>query len=102
MSYHPSMSWKVVRRHKVDKQILMLPEKVRNIVRLLLRELSLNGPTLCGWPNYGKLKGTRSAYDLRHCHLQKGRPTYVACWVVRKHTNEIEVYYVGTHEKAPY
>ena len=63
MSYHPSMSWKVVRRHKVDKQILMLPEKVRNIVRLLLRELSLNGPTLCGWPNYGKLKGTRSAYD---------------------------------------
>ena len=44
-------------------------------------------------------KGT----DKRHCHLQKGRPTYVCCWeVINKKRKIIEVYYVGTHEKAPY
>jgi hypothetical protein len=41
--------------------------------------------------------------DKRHCHLIKGRPTYVACWEVKDPKNKIlEVYYVGTHEKAPY
>jgi hypothetical protein len=38
-----------------------------------------------------------------HCHLRKGRPTYVACWrIIDKKTKQIEVYYVGSHEGAPY
>jgi len=28
--------------------------------------------------------------------------TYVACWRVYKREKLIEVYYAGTHEKAPY
>jgi hypothetical protein len=27
---------------------------------------------------------------------------YVACWTCRKNEIEIEVYYVGSREKAPY
>ncbi len=38
-----------------------------------------------------------------HCHLKKGHPTYVVCWrVTSKQLKTVEVYYVGTHEKAPY
>lgn len=50
------------------------------------------------WSNYGPLKK-----DEFHCHLRKGKPTYVACWrVLDKQVKIMEVYYVGTHEDAPY
>ncbi len=62
----------------------------------LLRELKTR-PETPNWPNYGKL--SKMHY---HCHLKKGRPTYVACWTADKKSKTIEVYYVGTHEKAPY
>lgn len=69
--------------------------------RLLFEELTHRGPALHEWPSYGKLKGRKD--DERHCHLQKGKPTYVCCWRVKdKKLKIIEVYYVGTHEKAPY
>ena len=56
------------------------------------------GPVAGNWPNYGKLDDNR-----HHCHLKKGRPTYVAVWwEVRQEKQTIEVAYVGTHEKAPY
>lgn len=62
----------------------------------------IKGPFLPDWPNYSKLHGKKGK-DRRHCHLQKGRPTYVCCWeVINKERKIIEVYYVGTHEKAPY
>lgn len=69
-----------------------------DVVDLLVLQLELKGPELTDWPNYGKLSG-----DNYHCHLKKGRPTYVACWkVAHKKLRQIEVYYVGTHEGAPY
>jgi hypothetical protein len=50
--------------------------------------------------NLGKLKG--KSKTLWHCHLVKGNPTYACCWeLVEKKEKIIEVYYVGTHEKAP-
>ncbi len=67
-----------------------------------MRDLEASGPSTSGiWKNYGKLKGSnRGQY---HCHLVKGRPTYVCCWeVIDKQVKILEVYYVGTHEKAPY
>jgi hypothetical protein len=72
-------------------------------LRLLVNDLQKHGPAPGrGCPNYGKLKGTRKQ-DLRHCHLIKGKPTYVCCWkVINKQAQIIEGYYVGTHEKAPY
>jgi hypothetical protein len=54
------------------------------------------------WSNYGKLGRTKKNEDKRHCHLIKGNPTYVSCWEVDKQRHLIEVYYVGTHEGAPY
>jgi len=39
----------------------------------------------------------------RHCHLKKGKPTYVALWEEdRGEVRLVEVTYVGTHEDAPY
>lgn len=53
--------------------------------------------------NCRDLQGVKSNRDLRHCHLIKGNPTYVCCWeVVEDEVKIIEVYYAGTHEKAPY
>ena len=65
----------------------------------LLQELKSLGPFRHSWPNYTKMNGV----DDYHCHLKKGRPTYVACWKIRDKSKKIiEVYCAGTHEKAPY
>lgn len=65
-------------------------------------DLINKGPIASDWPNYGKLHG-KKGNDKRHCHLQRGKPTYVCCWeVIDKKRKIIEVNYVGTHEKAPY
>lgn len=90
-----------VNSKKADKQAVKLRENVMLQLRLLFMDLINNGPAVTDWPNYGKLHGQKG--DKRHCHLQKGKPTYVCCWeVVDKKRKIIEVYYVGTHEKAPY
>jgi hypothetical protein len=68
---------------------------IASLVNFLLLELETLGPLRSNWPNYGKLGET-----CYHCHLKKGRPTFVACW--KATGNKIEVYYVGTHEGAPY
>lgn len=61
-------------------------------------EIEHKGPVRGNWPNYGRLSG-----NLHHCHLKKGRPTYVAVWEVIDNTASlVEVTYAGTHEKAPY
>lgn len=75
----------------------MLPEHVRLKMFALMTDLEKSGPPV-NWPHYSKL-GEHS----HHCHLKRGRPTYVACWaVINKKEKIIEVYYAGTHEKAPY
>jgi len=51
-------------------------------------------------PHFGRLKNWSG--EVYHCHLNKGRPTYVAVWRVEAHTVIVEVIYVGTHENAPY
>jgi hypothetical protein len=71
---------------------------IRDAIGALVADLQKNGPQLRNWPNFGSL-----GKDHFHCHLRKGSPTYVACWrIVDKKTKKIEVYYVGTHEGAPY
>lgn len=65
---------------------------------LLLKELKLMGPYRASWPSY-----TKMPHENYHCHIEKGRPTYVVCWqIINKKEKIIEVYYAGTHEKAPY
>ncbi len=80
------------------KQLGRLPLVVRTSLLALLREIEIAGPTRGNWPNYGSLGKGR-----HHCHLKKGRPTYVAIWeVVNKALKVMEVTYAGTHEGAPY
>ncbi|CAN2042918.1 Cytotoxic translational repressor of toxin-antitoxin stability system [Candidatus Magnetomoraceae bacterium gMMP-15] len=91
-------SWNIHLTKKVQKQYLKLPEKVRQLLSLLIMDLENSGPVQGTWKNYGKLSSKR-----HHCHLKSGHPTYVACWEVKdKKIRLIEVYYVETHEKAPY
>jgi hypothetical protein len=90
------MVWTVEVNRRI--QITALPLRVQQSLVALLREIELQGPVRGNWPNYGRLGPGR-----HHCHLKKGRPTYVAVWEVRDREQRIvEVTYVGTHEKAPY
>ncbi|MBI5520656.1 MAG: cytotoxic translational repressor of toxin-antitoxin stability system [Desulfovibrio sp.] len=92
------MAWVVRISTKAQKGLRPLPEVVRRTLALLLEDIADTGPVRGDWPNYGKL-----GPDRHHCHLKKGKPTYVAVWV-EEHgkIKVIEVTYVGTHEKAPY
>ena len=94
------MKWEVMLPAKVRKQVLGLPDAIRERFRALALEIAADGPVRRAWPNYGKLRGQ---VDCHHCHLKKGRPTYVAVWkVVDKQIRIVEVNYVGTHEGADY
>ena len=92
------MKWIVLLSRQAAKQIERLPLTVRRNLIALMREIEVTGPVRGNWPNYGPLGKER-----HHCHLKKGRPTYVAIWeVVDKAVKVVEVTYAGTHERAPY
>jgi hypothetical protein len=92
------MGWAVTLDRQVLKQIPRLPKSVRKALVALQADLEAYGPVRGNWSNYGALSGNR-----HHCHIKKGRPTYVAVWgILDKAGRAIEVVYVGTHEKAPY
>lgn len=96
------MKWKVQFTNKAAKQVKNLNEDIILTLQVLIDNLKTFGPAPGKhWHNYGKLYG-KSNNDKRHCHLIKGNPTYICCWEVFKSNKRIEVYYVGTHEKAPY
>jgi mRNA-degrading endonuclease RelE of RelBE toxin-antitoxin system len=91
------MSWTVKIVKKAVKQLIMLPRLVQDQLIALMEDITERGPVRGEWPNYSKLAGNR-----HHCHLKKGRPTYVAVWTEDKETITVEIVYAGTHEKAPY
>jgi mRNA-degrading endonuclease RelE of RelBE toxin-antitoxin system len=92
--------WKVKFSGKAARQVKRLPERFQDTVDALRRDIEANGPAASNWPNYGKLKG-RPGYH--HCHLNKGKPRYVAvCLVNEEEIRLVEIRYVGTHEKANY
>jgi mRNA-degrading endonuclease RelE of RelBE toxin-antitoxin system len=90
--------WQVNLSPKALKQKGRLPKSIQEQLVFLIRDIELHGPVRGDWPNYSKLKPGE-----HHCHLKKGKPTYVAVWVEQnREIRLIEVIYVGTHEKAPY
>ena len=94
------MNWRVLFKKQAEKQLAKLPKPVAKMARALVHEMEKFGPLRHDWPNFGKLRGSENLY---HCHIKKGKPTYVVCWELKdKKIQIIEVYYVGTHEKAPY
>lgn len=99
--------WKVNLSREAKKQYLSLKynglKKVNllDVIDTLVIDLTHNGPVMRHWPNYDFIdKGKNSSFY--HCHLKKGRPTFVACWLAKEEEKIIEVFYVGTHENAPY
>ena len=73
-----------------------LPEKIREVLRALVKDIIHQGPVRGNWPHYSKLGSGE-----HHCHLKAGRPTYVVIWkVIDK--NVVKIVYAGTHEKAEY
>ena len=77
---------------------MKLPVSIQERCKALAIELNVLGPIQNRWPNFGKIQGFEKCY---HCHLKKGKPTYVVVWKVTD-SMTLEVTYIGTHEKADY
>lgn len=94
------MLWNIQFTGKAKKQTEKLPIEVKESLFALILEIEKIGPVRTSWPNYGKIKGKK---DCHHCHIKRGRPTYVAIWKIKDKDNKIvEVRYAGTHENANY
>ena len=88
------MRYEVVIKKKVLKGLRKLPLWIQKKFAVLAKDLQEQGPEQPTWQNYGKLSPTE-----HHYHLGT---SWVACWRHKKPTIIIEVYYVGSREKAPY
>ena len=88
------MRYEVRLKKKAEKNLNRLPLEVRQLFFLLAEDLKESGPIQRNWRNFSKL-----GENEYHCHLNYH---YVACWIWEKNTITIEVYYVGSREKAPY
>lgn len=86
--------YKVTITNKALKSLKRMPQKQQELFYLLQRDIKNLGPVQPDWPNYSKL-GKIS----HHCHLSK---SWVAVWRCEKNSIEVEVYYVGSREDAPY
>ena len=84
---------------KYKKELIVLLESVEG----LIEELKEKGPILSHRSHFGALhKQPQIPAHSFHCHLTDGLPTYVACWSVDKQKGQINLFYIGTHEQAPY
>jgi mRNA-degrading endonuclease RelE of RelBE toxin-antitoxin system len=92
--YNISMEYDVVIKKKVLKGLKKLPQWVQKKLGVLVLDLKEKGPEQPMWQNYSKLSSTEY-----HCHIGT---SWAACWRHHKKTIVIEVYYVGSREKAPY
>lgn len=88
------MKYGVKVKKKVARVLKKLPADVQKLFFLLIADLQADGPIQKSWRNFSPL-----GKDRYHCHLNY---RYVACWTCRKNEIIIEVYYVGSREKAPY
>lgn len=86
--------YQILVSRKVLRSISKMPESIQMKLANLLEDLRDNGAIQTGWPNFSHIR--KNEY---HCHLSR---KWVACWYWEKRTIEIEVYYVGSRENAPY
>ena len=86
--------YEVLISRKALKGIEKFPEKEKDILAKLIKDLKVSGPAQPGYRNCSSLGGNRY-----HCHLSY---RWVACWYEEKGRLKIEVYYVGSRESAPY
>jgi hypothetical protein len=81
---------------KALKSALKMPRLEQIKLNALVSALAHSGASQPMWPNYSILdKRIRT----HHCHLSYH---WVACWQETNLGIEIEVYYAGSRESAPY
>lgn len=88
------MEFEVKIKKKIIRNLKKLPVNVQKLFFLLVEDLKADGPIQKSWNNFSPLEDGKY-----HCHLNY---RYVACWTYHQGEIEIEVYYVGSREKAPY
>ena len=88
------MQCEVKIKKKALRGLKKLPINVKKLLFLLIEDLKADGPMQKSWQKFSPLEENKY-----HCHLTY---RYVACWTWRQEEIEIEVYYVGSREKAPY
>jgi hypothetical protein len=76
------------------KRMEKAPEEIFILFGALIQDLADKGPVLPEWPHYSKL-----GKEKYHCHLAY---RWVACWYYEAESVQIEVYYAGSREDAPY
>ena len=81
-------------RRKVEKRVVKMPRTEQVLFANLVDDLRTKGPIRKEWRNFSKLSSNEY-----HCHLSY---SWVARWRVEHEVMEIEVYYAGSREKAPY
>lgn len=81
-------------RKKASRIAEKMPPVIQERLVILIRDLEQNGAIRKNWPNFSEL-----GKDNYHCHLSYH---WVACWHWEKNSIEIEVYYAGSRENAPY
>ena len=96
--------WQVLLTNAAYKQKRKLPVAIVESLARLIGDMEQDGPIQKNRPHFGALKkGKNIPENSYHCHIKSGRPTYVVCWQVQDRKIQIiEIYYVGTHENAPY
>lgn len=86
--------YEVVFSKRAREAVSLLPMADRKRLNALVDALRASGPMQPAFRNFSKLG--KNDY---HCHLSYH---WVACWTVIGGRFKIEVYYVGSREKAPY
>lgn len=81
-------------RKRARKNIEKAPKSVQVLFADLLQDLKQTGVMQPSWPNFSKLSD-----NTYHCHLTY---SYIACWTCENNSINIEVYYAGSRESAPY
>ena len=76
------------------KNVQKMPKEIQLIFASLVDDLIEKGPIRKEWPNFSALG--KNEY---HCHLSY---KWIACWYYENNSLNIEVYYAGSRENAPY
>lgn len=96
--------WRVYLSSAAVKQKRRMSLKLQMQLDVLEKEIEVAGPVRKNWSHYRPLvKRAGIPTGSHHCHIKSGKPTYVVCWyVVDVKQKIVEIFYVGTHENAPY
>ena len=86
--------YRIIQKKKILKAVAKMPEKEQELFSYLHDDLQRTGQIQKGWSNFSALG--KNKY---HCHLSYH---WVACWQETVKGIELEVYYAGSRENAPY